>query len=150
MEAFICREIEEREAEKLAAVFGDYLLPYLQFGPGRATIAAFRDGRPAGFLAVGPEKFGEPLSGLSDAMIHIIEVDKNCRRQGAATALLAAAEAFARKEGYFQIRAWSSYDKKEAVPMWVRRGYAVCPAQSYSGRIHDYVDGFYAAKRLDA
>ena len=63
------------------------------------------------------------------------------------------AEEWAKAYGYRQIRAWSSDDKTEAIPMWYALGYGVCPAimrgesviKEFAGKP---IYGFYVSKVL--
>jgi hypothetical protein len=50
----------------------------------------------------------------------------------------------ARAAGVYQIRAWSSEDKVQAIPMWRELGFGLCPAEIYPGS--KKVRGFYVAR----
>lgn len=143
-------------ASMIAQKFGDYVTRFgcLHFGEGCCTLAAWIGPEPVGFISLLPERLIPPLHGRCDAFIDAIEVDASCRRQGIAGELVRRAELWAGQHGYFQIRAWSSDDKEEAIPMWLGLGYAVCPAYMAGndlcpdGSGHPPL-GYYAAKRLD-
>jgi hypothetical protein len=52
----------------------------------------------------------------------------------------------AKEAGIFQVRAWSSEDKIEAVLMWKALGFGICPATTYpQGK---EVKGFFVTKVL--
>ncbi len=52
----------------------------------------------------------------------------------------------ARQLGTCQLRAWSSEDKIEAIPMWRALGFGLCPAEE--GSKGQKVRGYYVVKRL--
>ena len=62
--------------------------------------------------------------------------------------LIAMPEEWASDFGYRQIRAWSSQDKQEAIPMWNALDYCMCPAKIWVEWCKEVVDGYYVAKRL--
>jgi len=68
---------------------------------------------------------------------------------GIATELVARTEAWAKKAGLLQIRAWSSQDKVEAIPMWRDLGYGLCPAKIWLEQHNIAVDGYYVVKQLN-
>jgi GNAT superfamily N-acetyltransferase len=70
------------------------------------------------------------------------------RKQGIARGMITHTEKWAQENGYHQIRAWSSEDKIEAVPMWFALDYCMCPAKIWVEWCKEIVDGFYVAKKL--
>lgn len=118
---------------------------HLHFEDGY-TLAAF-DGREAiGVIAVTWRQLPEPLPPTTEAFIDIIEVRPAYRRQGIARSLLELAINEARLHGAYQIRAWSSDNKIEAIPMWRNLGFALCPAVIHARG--EEVRGYYVAKTL--
>ena len=81
-----------------------------------------------------------------DAYIDILEVHKNFRRQGIARRLIDMSIARAKQNGMWQIRAWSSEDKVEAIFMWKAPGFGLCPATTYPKG--QEIKGFFVAKSL--
>jgi len=76
-------------------------------------------------------------------------VDDECKRMGVATELITRTEKWAKKTGLLQIRAWSSQDKVEAIPMWRNLGYGLCPAKIWIEWCKETVDGYYVVKQLN-
>jgi hypothetical protein len=58
-------------------------------------------------------------------------------------------EEWAAKQGFKQIRAWSSEDNIEAIPMWESLGDCMCPAKIWVEWCKEIVDGYYVAKKLN-
>jgi hypothetical protein len=50
------------------------------------------------------------------------------------------------RRGAYQIRAWSSDDKIEAIPMWKALGFGLCPATEHPRG--QEVKGYFVAKEL--
>lgn len=150
MPSILYQQIDATLEHKIVARFGDWVVKHrcLHFEPGSYSLAAVVDGEPVGFISTYPEQFPEPLEGLGDAYIDVIEVDAGYRRMGIARTMIAMTEAWARDYGYHQIRAWSSQDKHEAIPMWYALDYCICPAKIWVEWCKEVVDGYYVAKRL--
>jgi hypothetical protein len=53
----------------------------------------------------------------------------------------------AREHGAYQLRAWSSEDKIEAIPMWKQLGFGLCPATVFPRG--QEVRGYFVIKVLD-
>jgi len=100
-----------------------------------------------GFISVRWRDLPPPLKNLSEGFIDIIDVDARYRRQGIARELLTRAERRCREHRACQISAWSSDDKKEAIPMWYELGFGLCPATDYPQG--QPVKGYFVAKRID-
>jgi len=61
--------------------------------------------------------------------------------------ILAMSEDWARAQGHRRIRAWSTVDKTQAIPMWHALGFRLRPV--YSGRPRrKSPNGYYVAKPL--
>ena len=103
------------------------------------SILAHRDGTLLGYISIVWRELPPPLNGRREAFIDFVEVREDSRR------LIAEAERIARSEGVCQIRAWSSQNKVEAIPMWGALGFALYPA----GPRDEGDRGYYVAKRLD-
>jgi len=63
--------------------------------------------------------------------------------------MISRTEKWAKEYGYRQIRAWSSQDKIEAIPMWYALDYCMCPAKIWVEWCKKVVDGFYVTKKLN-
>jgi len=80
------------------------------------------------------------------AFIDIIEVADSYRRKGVASGLILRAMDRVKELGLYQIEAWSSEDKIEAIHMWKKNGFGICFASIISGRTGNPVYGFKVAK----
>jgi ribosomal protein S18 acetylase RimI-like enzyme len=87
-----------------------------------------------------------PLLEIMDWYIDILEVHEDYRRQGIAAQLIQMVCRRAKEAGIFQIRAWSSEDKIEAIAMWKTLGFAMCPGTTYPHGKE--VKGYFVAKVL--
>ena len=151
----VYKEIDKSIEEQIVQLWGDWVTKYncLHYGEGCYSLAALADGVPVGFISVYPLQLPKPLDMYHDAYIADLEVDENYRRKGIAAKLTGMAEEWAKAYGYRQIRAWSSDDKTEAIPMWYALGYGVCPAimrgesviKEFAGKP---IYGFYVSKVL--
>jgi ribosomal protein S18 acetylase RimI-like enzyme len=110
------------------------------------SILALSDGLPVGLISVYWKRLPPHLEPEVDAYIDILEVHRDFRRQGIARRLIACAMDRARAEGMTQIRAWSSEDKTEAIHLWKKLGFGLCPAVTYSNG--QSVKGFFVVKPL--
>ena len=87
-----------------------------------------------------------PLVESFDWYIDILEVHEEYRRKGIATHLINIVCERAKQSGVYQIRAWSSEDKIEAILMWKALGFGLCPAITYpQGK---EVKGYFVVKVL--
>lgn len=110
-------DIDEPILAMIAEDFSTKHVRYLRAEDG-FTVAAMAEGRPVGFIGLFWRHLPEPLPGILECFVDIIEVGADFRRRGIAQKLLSIAEDRARERGAYQIRAWSSDDKTEAIPMW--------------------------------
>lgn len=111
------------------------------------SVAALHGEEIVGLIGVQWMRLPQPLTDTTDAYINVIEVRKEFRQQGIARRLLKITEERAREQSVYQIRAWSSEDKLEAIPMWKALGYGLCPAITYPRGLT--IHGYFAAKVLD-
>ena len=147
---FIYKEINKDILDKMCSHYGEEELirSHMHFEDGSVSLAAMCGDIPAGFISVYTENFTPPLIGDKDACVAIIEVDRNYRRRGIGSELVGLAEEWAAKNGFSQIRAWSSKNKIEAIPMWRKLGYCMCPAKIWVEWCGEIVDGYYVVKKL--
>jgi GNAT superfamily N-acetyltransferase len=85
-----------------------------------------------------------PLSETCEGYIDILQVHRDFRRQGIATRLIDLSLARAHEKGAYQMRAWSSLDKPEAIQMWKALGFGLCPAKTYPDG--QEVTGYFVTK----
>lgn len=123
-------------------------------GEGCYHIAAIDGDTVAGFAALHPEPWISPLEQYGDGFIEVIEVQEGYRRRGIASTMVKMLEDFAASYGYRQIRAWSDTDAVEALHMWVKLRYCMCPAVMLGQSVHaehqdQQILGYYYAKMLN-
>ena len=150
----IYKEIDKVIEAKIIAQYGSWVSEYncLQTGENCYRVAALDGDTVAGFAAIHPAKWTPPLEPYEDAFIEVIEVDESYRRQGIGSQLVAILEQKAKAFGFYQIRAWSSEDKFEALHMWKKLHYGMCPAVEIGSIKPGFEDavilGYYYAKVL--
>jgi GNAT superfamily N-acetyltransferase len=147
----IYKEIDDALIEKLIAHFKkeNLIRNNIHREDGSYSIAALCGDIPVGFISTYTESFTPPIGDRKDAYIDIIEVDEQYRRCGIARTMVRLSEEWAAKQGFTQIRAWSSEDKIEAIPMWENLGYCMCPAKIWVEWCEQIVDGYYVVKKLN-
>jgi GNAT superfamily N-acetyltransferase len=118
--------------ERIGREWGEIYARHMHTSDGFSIVA--RDGdEPVGLIAIAWRELPPPLPATSEAFIDIIEVRPAYRRRGIASELVSRALARAREHGAYQLRAWSSDDKTEAIPLWRKLGFGLCPATIYPG-----------------
>ena len=110
------------------------------------TLIASRGGEIVGFISVQWRTLPAPLNGADEGFIDIIEVQESVRREGIGRRLIQMAQMRCRERKVYQLRAWSSEDKKEAIPMWHALGFGLCPATEYPKG--QPVRGYFVAKPI--
>jgi GNAT superfamily N-acetyltransferase len=111
------------------------------------SLVAFHGEKPVGLVSVRWQTLPQPLPPSCEGYIDIIEVVEAYRRKGLARKMVQLSLERAKDGGAVQLRAWSTDDKTEAIPMWKALGFALCPAtHSMWG---PQVTGYFVAKRLD-
>jgi GNAT superfamily N-acetyltransferase len=133
-----------RQWRKVFAAVEEYIILENGF-----TVAALRGRRIVGVVSAKWQTMAPPLGGLGETYIWYIEVAPDLRRQGIATGLLREAELRAAEHGDYQLRAWSSSDKVEALHMWAALGYGLCPGTVTSSRTGERVHGYWVTHRVD-
>ena len=134
--------------------YGSWVRDYhcLQRGNGCCLLAAMDGDTVTGFAAIHPARWTPPLEQYEDAFIEVIEVAEDYRRKGIGSRLVTLLEQRAKDLGYYQIRAWSSEDKTEALKMWRKLRYGMCPAVELGsikpGFENAVIRGYYYAKVL--
>jgi aminoglycoside 6'-N-acetyltransferase I len=93
--------------------------------PHAAVFIAVRDdGSPCGFVEVGERSYAEGCETSPAAYVEAWYVDPDVRQQGVGRALLAAAEDWARANGYREIGSDALLDNVVSHEAHVRSGYA--------------------------
>ena len=150
------KEIDTFIEEAIVEQYGDWVREYgcLVRGEGCYLIAAIDGETVVGFAALHPARWIVPLERYFDGFIEVIEVAEAYRRQGIGSNLVKFLEDYARTYGYYQIRAWSSDDKVEALNMWHKLNYCICPAAMLEQSVkkeyeNQQIVGYYYAKLLN-
>ena len=133
--------IEANEAwqNRIGAEWGEKAARHMHIQDG-FTILALEDGEPIGLISVCWKKLPPPLNDTVEGYIDIIEVLAGYRRLGIARQLIELSAERSREYGAYQLRAWSSEEKTEAIPMWEKLGFGLYPATvtAKSAEIHGY------------
>ncbi|MBP3705412.1 MAG: GNAT family N-acetyltransferase [Clostridia bacterium] len=151
----IYKEIDPVIEDVIVKQYGSWVHDWncLVHGAGCYLIAAMDGDTVAGFAALHPAQWIAPLEQYSDGFIEVIEVNQAYRRRGIGSTLVKMPEDYAKAYGYYQIRSWSSTDKVEALHMWRKLKYAMCPAAMLGEPVKEtdlkQIPGFYYAKLLN-
>ncbi len=129
----------------IGKTYGDVAERHLHFDDGFTLVAVDGD-EIVGFASFVWRDLAEPLDSLKECFIDIIETRAEYRCKGVATHLLEMAEELAKSAGAYQLRAWSSCDKVEALSMWSALGYGLAPAVVTPGG--QEVHGYFVTKPL--
>ncbi len=112
---------------------------------GGFTIVAMHGEEAVGLISVSLQELPTPLSNAVEGLIDDIEVLETHRRRGIATRLVEQSIERAAAEGACQLRAWSSDDRTEAIPMWKALGFGLVPTSITPPGASEQVDGYYVA-----
>jgi len=130
---------------RVGEVMGPVAERHIRLDDGFAFVAL--DGEtPIGLIAVYRRRLPHPLPETYEGFINIIEVAEAYRRRGIGKQLVEMSVECCRAQGLYQIRAWSSEDKTEAIRMWKSLGFSLCPATEHPGGL--VVRGYFVARRL--
>jgi GNAT superfamily N-acetyltransferase len=139
---------DQKLKEWLSYNWGEIIGRHIHLDDG-FSIVGTHEGVPVAVISVYWKEWTSPLEGNFDGYIDIIEVKQEFRRHGIARRLIEKAEAICKDKSIYQIRAWSSENKVEALLMWRRLRYAMCPARIVVGQDEIKVNGYYVAKTLE-
>jgi len=131
--------------DRIQREWGEVAARHMHLDDGFSIVALAGD-EPVGLIGVVWRALPPPLPPTEEAFIDIIEVRADFRRRGIAAQLIALSAERARSRGAYQLRAWSSEDKFEAIPMWRALGFGLCPATTYPRG--EEVRGYYVARVL--
>jgi len=139
--------------DKIIAEYGDWVKNYMHIRDDTFPLAAMDGDFPAGFVCVTPRALEYPLEHLKDAYIEDLEVHENYRRQGIGQRLIECSEKWARKAGFKQIRTHSNNKAVEAIHMWHKLNYGLCPHDYHefdpeSNEYKNLFSGYWVAKIL--
>jgi GNAT superfamily N-acetyltransferase len=132
--------------DRLSDKFGAKAVSHLHFEDGFVIIAA-HEAEVAGMISLYWRTMPRPLDYCREGYIDFIETSLDYRRIGIAKQLIQRAVERSCDHGVYQIRAWSSEDKLEAIPMWQSLGFGLAPAVVFHE--NKEIRGFYAVKVLE-
>ena len=119
-------DADEQMKSRVAVEWGEKAARYMHLEDGFAILAV-KENEPVGLISVYWKALPETCEAYSD----ILEVRQGFRRRGIAAHLIGLASERAKKQGAYQLRAWSSLDKTESIPMWKALDFGLCPATTY-------------------
>lgn len=138
-------DADERLRNRVAEEWGGKVAHHMHLEDG-FSILAVQEEKLVGLISVYWKMLSSPLPETYEGYIDILEVHQDFRRKGIATQLIDKALERAQEKSVYQLRAWSSLDKTEAIPMWKALGFGLCPATTYPGG--QEVKGYFAVKFL--
>jgi GNAT superfamily N-acetyltransferase len=110
------------------------------------SILAIGGNNLVGLISVYWKTLPSPLPETQEGYIDILEVHRDFRRKGIATHLIDLSLQRATEKRVYQMRGWSSFDKREAIAMWKALGFGLCPAATYPNG--QPVTGYFVTKLL--
>ena len=113
---------------------------------GGFTLVAMHGDTPVGLIAIAYEQLPAPLDATIEASITDIDVLDDYRRRGIAQRLVEMATERARQDGAYQLTAWSTDDKIEAIPMWRALGFGL--SRVTHAMWDEEVTGYFATRVL--
>ena len=100
-----------------------------------------------GMVSIYWREVADLIPGVFEGYIDIIEVKEEYRRLGIATMLIRELKKLTQEKDVYQIRAWSSEDKKVAIKMWRNLGFGICPAKIFPDG--EEIKGVYALFKIN-
>ena len=107
---------DEKIREQVLNEWGELQARHMHFDDG-FSIVALLDSTLVGLISVAWRMLPPPLPEIREGFIDIIEVKDDFRRRGIARRLVDLSLEQAKAGGVYQMRAWSSSDKTEAIPV---------------------------------
>ena len=119
-------EANETWQKRIAAEWGEKAARHMHIRHG-FSILALHEQEPVGLISICWKTLTYPAADTFEGYIDIIEVLAGYRRQGIARRLVRLSADSAKNAGAYQLRAWSSEDKTEAIHMWKALGFGLHP-----------------------
>jgi len=142
-------DIDNSLAEVIKSEYGQEAFEHLHLEDGK-SFAAMDGEKVVGFISISWKEFPYTFEDApKEAYIDIIEVKPGYRRQGIARKLIEKCKEASQAAGCYQLRSWSSEDKKEAIPMWKKLGFGMHPQTTTSGRTGEDVNGYFVTKQIE-
>ena len=120
-------DADEEIRDRVFDEWGEVAARHMHLADGFSVVAV-DGGAVVGLVSVQWRDLPPPLELAREGFVEIIEVAESHRRRGIAARMLEMCLERAREEGAHQLRAWSSEDKAEAIPMWRALGFGMHPA----------------------
>lgn len=108
----------------------DIIQTHMHLKDGFSIIAKTGD-TLVGMVSIYWKTLNDPIPETLEGFIDIIEVVKEYRGQGIARKMIEMVIDHVKKAEAYQIRAWSSEDKIEAIQMWRTLKFGLAPAITY-------------------
>jgi GNAT superfamily N-acetyltransferase len=138
-------EANEAIRDRLEREWGPKAASHMHLTDGFSIVALEND-TLVGLISACWKKLPPPLPDTFEGYVDILEVHEAHRRKGIARQLISIVCERAKSKGVYQLRAWSSEDKIEAIPMWKALGFGLCPVVTHpQGRD---VTGYFVTKVL--
>lgn len=134
----------EAMRERVGREWGEVAARHMHLRDG-FSIVALDGGELMGLIAIVWRELPPPFA-ATEAYIDIIEVAAGHRRRGIASELIQLSAARAREQRAYQLRAWSSSDKSEALALWRALGFGLHPATTFPGGVA--VEGFFVTRAV--
>ena len=116
--------------DRVMREWGEKMARHMHIDDGFSMVA-LQEECLVGLISVYWKLLPPPLHEFLEGYIDIIEVHKDFRRQGIAKQLVRLSVELAKEKDAYQLRAWSSLDKTEAIQMWKDLRFGLCPATTY-------------------
>ena len=107
-------DADESLQKRISRKLGEQVARHMHLEDGFSIVAMHRQG-PVGLISVYWQDLPFPLTNTSEGYIDIIEVIGAFRRRSIARMLIDLSFERAKQHGVYQLRAWSSEDKSEAI-----------------------------------
>ncbi len=137
----------ETHIEKIKISYGEMEANHISLDKEAYSIVALKGNEVIGFISSYLKPLTPPLEGVHEAYINIIEVKEELRRIGIGTKLLEKTENHFRLLGIYQIRGWSSQEKLEAINLWRKLQFSLCPTLIHLPSKDLNVPGYYFIKK---
>lgn len=138
-------EADERIRDRVEREWGHKAASHMHLSDGFSIVALEND-ILVGLISACWRNLPPPLPDTREGYVDILEVHREYRRKGIARQLIQMACGRAKRKGVYQLRAWSSEDKIEAIPLWRALGFGLCPSVAHpQGK---EVKGFFVTRVL--
>ena len=138
-------DADEMWKQRIAEEWSEIAAQHMHIEDGFSILALCND-EPVGLISVYWRELPPPLADTYEGYIDIIEVLAEFRRRRIATRMIEMSAERAQEQGVYQLRAWSSEDKMEAISMWEALGFGLYPATTYPKG--NEVRGYFATSVL--